>query len=149
VAFRRRKAPVVNDDPVADEPVAEPDLTLALEEARRGFDSLEKHLADIRNRSQQIVGIGALAASIVGGPAALGPDKKLGVWGIVALGVFAVIVIICLCIWWPRKLWVSQDPAILVTWRRCLAKRGSEWSAIWLYIWPISTSKTQTRSRGC
>jgi hypothetical protein len=46
--------------------VAEPDYALALEEARRGFDSLEKHLADIRNRSQQIVGIGALAASIVG-----------------------------------------------------------------------------------
>jgi hypothetical protein len=102
---------------VADEPVAgEPDFTLALEEARRGFDSLEKHLLDIRNRSQQIVGIGAVAASILGGLAALGPDKKLGVWGIVALAVFAVIVLICVWIWWPRKFRVSQDPAILVTW---------------------------------
>ena len=57
MAFLGRKASVVNE-PVADKPVAdEPDFTLALEEARRGFDSLEKHLADIRNRSQQIVGI--------------------------------------------------------------------------------------------
>lgn len=114
MAFPRRKVPVVSD-PAPEPVVAEPDYALALEEARRGFDSLEKHLADIRNRSQQIVGIGALAASIVGGLAALG-SHKLGVLGIVALAVFAVIVIICVWIWWPRELWVSQDPAILVTW---------------------------------
>jgi len=103
-------------EPIADEPMAsEPDFTLALEEARRGLDALEKHLADIRNRSQQLVGIGALAASIVGGLAALG-SRTLGIWGVVALAVFAVIAVICLWIWWPRKLWVSQDPATLVTW---------------------------------
>lgn len=100
---------------MADESVAdEPDYTLALEEARRGLDSLEKHLADIRNRSQQVVVIGALAASIVGGLAVLGPSK-LGVWGTAALTVFAVIVLICLWIWWPRTLIVFQDPKTLVT----------------------------------
>jgi MFS family permease len=115
VAFRRCKVPVVSD-PAPDEPVAdEPDYTLALEEARRGFDSLEKHLADIRNRSQQIVGIGAVAASIVGGLAALG-SHKLGGWGFGALGAFAAIAVICLSIWWPRKLRVFQNPKTLVAW---------------------------------
>jgi hypothetical protein len=65
MGFRRSKATVVNE-PVTEHPgTDDPDFTLALEEARRNFDSLNGRLADLRNRSLQLVSVGALAASFV------------------------------------------------------------------------------------
>jgi hypothetical protein len=110
MGFRRRKAPVVNE-PVTDDP----DFTLAVEEARRNFDSLNTRLADLRNRSLQLVTVGGLLATFVGGLSAL-RSNGLSVWDAVALMAFALIVIICLIIWWPRKLQTSQTPSILVEW---------------------------------
>jgi hypothetical protein len=91
------------------------DFKLALEEARRGMDSLDKQFADVRNRSMQLVSVGGLAASIVGGLAALG-GPKLGIWGLYALGAFAVIVFLCVWIWWPREMWTTQKASTLVEW---------------------------------
>jgi hypothetical protein len=102
----RQQSPVVADDP---------DYTLALEQARRNFDSQAGQLADLRKRAVQLVGIGGLAATFIGGLSASEPDG-FSVWNGAALGAFLLVVAICLSIWWPRKLVASQDPAILVEW---------------------------------
>lgn len=101
------------------------DYTLALEEARRNFDSQAGQLADLRNRALALVGVGGLAASFIAGLSAAQPEAAqpgaaqpdgLSLWYIGALGAFLLIVAISMSIWWPRKLMTSQDPAILVEW---------------------------------
>ena len=104
-------------EPVADEPVAdEPDFSLALEEARRNFDSLNGRLTDLRNRSIQLISVGGLAAAFVGGLSAL-QKNGLSRLDVIALVAFALLVVLCLWIWaWPQKLKTSQKPWVLVEW---------------------------------
>ena len=93
----------------------DPDYTLALEEARRNFDSQARQLADHRKRAVDLVGIGGLAATFIGGLSASKQDG-LNIWHIVALCAFVFVVATAMYISWPRILMASQDPATLVDW---------------------------------
>ena len=50
---------------------SEPSCTLALEEARRGFDQLAGEVTAIRDRAVTTLGMGGLAASFLGGVASV------------------------------------------------------------------------------
>ncbi|NHC24124.1 hypothetical protein G6553_13205 [Nocardioides sp. IC4_145] len=54
----------------------EPSYTLALEEARRGFDQLAGEVSDVRGRSVSLLGMGGLAASFLGGLTL--PQRRFG-----------------------------------------------------------------------
>jgi len=92
-----------------------PDFTLALDEARRSFDALSDELPAIRTRATQILGVGGLAASFLGG-LALRSGQQLGPWGWVAVAAFTVTAVLCGILLWPRRLYASLEPAILVEW---------------------------------
>jgi hypothetical protein len=93
----------------------DPDYTLALEEARRNFDSQAGQLADLRKRAVELVGIGGLAATFIGGLSA-SEQEGFNYWHIGALVAFGLVVAIAMYIWWPRILITWQNPATLVDW---------------------------------
>ena len=110
------------------------DYSLALEEARRNLDSLNARLADLRSRALQLVSVGGLAAAFVGGLSALNKNG-FSLWDLGALASFALIVLACLVIWWPRNLKTSQRPWILVEWAEVPAatrQRMNRSLALWL-----------------
>ena len=82
ISTEPQQSPIVADDP---------DYTLALEEARRNFDSQARQLADLRKRAVDLVGIGGLAATFIGGLSASKQDG-LNIWHIVALCAFVFVV---------------------------------------------------------
>ena len=91
------------------------DYTLALAEARRGFDALSAEVAALRDRSAKVLGVGGLATSFVGG-LSVQADKPLTLWAYIAIGFFMVLVTLSLTILWPRRFRLSQDPYELVAW---------------------------------
>lgn len=92
-----------------------PDFSLALEEARRTFDALSAELPALRSRATQVLGVGGLAASFLGGIALRG-EQRLGSWGWVAVAAFTATAVLCLVILWPRRFYASPQPAQLVEW---------------------------------
>lgn len=92
-----------------------PDYSLALVEARRGFDALAAEVAALRDRSAKVLGVGGLATSVVGGLSARA-DRALVWQGYAALGSFMAVVVLSLLILWPRRFRLSQDPRVLVEW---------------------------------
>lgn len=91
------------------------DYALALEEARRDFDALSAELPALRSRAIQTAGIGGLALSFLGG-LAIRTGEPLSGWAYVAVAAFVVMTTLCLVILWPRRLYSSVDPAVLVEW---------------------------------
>ena len=89
--------------------------TLALEEARRGFDQLDGELARVRERASAAMGIGALVASFLGG-LGIRDGAALSRWTWLAIGAFVALALLCFAILWPRRFRTSQDPAKLVSW---------------------------------
>jgi hypothetical protein len=93
----------------------EPSYTLALEEARRGFDQLAQEVSVVRDRAVSTLGMGGLAASFLGG-LAIRDGAEVTVWTWVAVGSFMALACLCVTVLWPRRFHVSQDPAELVLW---------------------------------
>lgn len=93
----------------------EPDYALALEEARRSFDALNVELPAVRARATQILGLAGLAASFLGG-LALRPGQGMSAWSWTAVISFLATAVLTAVILWPRRLYASQEPAILVSW---------------------------------
>ena len=89
--------------------------TLALEEARRGFDQLGGELSRVRDRASAALGIGGLAASFLGG-LAIRDGAVLSLWTWLSIGAFVALAALCFAILWPRRFRTSQDPAMLVGW---------------------------------
>ena len=125
-----------------------PDFAPALDEARRKFDSLNARLADLRNRSLQLVSVGGLAASLVGGLSTLQKDG-LGVWEVVALAAFALIVGICIWLWLPRRIWASHSPADLVAWAELRALTRQDINRNLALHMHNHADKTRRSSIGC
>jgi hypothetical protein len=89
--------------------------TLALEEARRGFDQLDAELARLRERASTALGIGALVASFLGG-LAIRNGASLSLWTWLAISALVAVALLCFAILRPRRFRTSQDPAVLVGW---------------------------------
>lgn len=112
----------------------EPSYTLALEEARRGFDQLAGEVSDVRNRSVSLLGMGGLAASFLGG-LTLRDGAPVTVWTWVAVAGFVVLAVLCAMVLWRRRFHVSQSPAVLVQWVEHHGASRSEMErdlALWL-----------------
>ena len=93
----------------------EPSYTLALEEARRGFDQLAAEVSDVRNRAVSLLGMGGLAASFLGG-LTLRDEEAVTGWAWLAIAAFVVLAVICAMVFWRRRVHVSQHPTVLVQW---------------------------------
>ena len=92
-----------------------PDYSLALEEARRGFDATSGELPALRTRATQLLGVSGLAASFVGGFGAASRQPPNGP-GWAALGFFVVTAGLCLVLLWPRAFYDAPKPFQLVAW---------------------------------
>lgn len=88
---------------------------LALEEARRGYDSQLAQLENLRSRGTWTVAVGALALSVIGVDAKEA-DLWAYAWSIMAFLCFATVVFGTVVIAWPRKMWADQKPHLLVQW---------------------------------
>ena len=95
---------------------AEPDFSLALEEARRSFDALSDELPALRNRAAQLLGVSGLAASFLGGLARVPSGQPIGVWGWVAVLAFITTAALCLRLLWPARFHRGPTPSALVAW---------------------------------
>ena len=93
----------------------EPSYTLALEEARRGFDQLAAEVSDVRSRAVSLLGMGGLAASFLAG-LTLRDEETLTGWAWLAVAAFVVLAVLCALVFWRRHFHVSQHPAVLVQW---------------------------------
>jgi hypothetical protein len=91
------------------------DYSLALEEARREFDSVNAAVENIRGRSMSLLTIGGLAASVIGGLAVRGDDPISPTMKVGAV-LFGLTAVCCLAVLLPRAQWVGQDPRILIDW---------------------------------
>lgn len=118
----------------------EPSYTLALEEARRGFDQLAGEVSDVRNRSVSLLGMGGLAASFLGG-LTLRNGAPVTAWTWVAVAAFVVLAALCAVVLWRRHFHVSQDPAVLVQWLSTTEPAGPTWSETWPFGWARSTTR--------
>lgn len=103
--------------PVAPEPKQsqERDYTLALEEARRGFDQQSGEVTNVRNRAASLLGMGGLAASFLGGLALRDGAPRSWFTGL-AIGAFAALAVLAALVLWRRPFHVSQSPKSLVRW---------------------------------
>jgi hypothetical protein len=99
--------------PVTDTP--EPSYILALEEARRGFDQLAGEIDVIRNRAVSTLGMGGLAASLLGG-LSIRDGVDLTGWTGAAVAAFVVLAALCVATLWPRRFHVTLHPGELVAW---------------------------------
>lgn len=95
---------------------ADPDFSLALEEARRSFDALSDELPALRNRAAQLLGVSGLAASFLGGLTRVPAGQPIGVWGWVAVVAFVATAAMCLRLLWPVWFHRGPAPAALVEW---------------------------------
>jgi hypothetical protein len=93
----------------------ETEFSLALDEARRGFDGLSVELPALRNQATQVLGVAGLAAAFLGG-LALADGQSLETWGWVAVGGFVATACLAMIILWPRRFYAAPDPARLVAW---------------------------------
>ena len=93
----------------------EPCYTLALEEARRGFDQLATEVSDVRNRAASLLGMGGLAASLLAG-FTLRNEETLTGWAWLAVAAFVVLAVLCALVFWRRRFHVSQHASVLVQW---------------------------------
>jgi hypothetical protein len=108
--------------------------TVALDEARRGFDQLAGEVSDVRNRSVSVLGMGGLAASFLGG-LTLRDNATVTAWTWVAIVGFVVMAVFCATVLWRRRFHVSQDPVVLVQWTEHHGASRSEMErdlALWL-----------------
>jgi hypothetical protein len=101
----------------ADRPgeASPPDYSLALEEARRGFDQLAAEVSDVRNRAVATLGMGGLSASFLGG-LTLRNDAPITGWTWFAIAAFVALAVSCAGVLWRRRFHVSQHPRIIVAW---------------------------------
>jgi hypothetical protein len=95
---------------------APPDFTLALEEARRGFDQLTAELAAVRQRAASAISIGSVSAAFVGGLALRDKGASPSVWTGLAVLAFALVVASGLKVLWPRRFWTAVDAPTLIGW---------------------------------
>lgn len=95
---------------------ADPDFSLALEEARRSFDALADELPALRNRAAQLLGVSGLAASFLGGLVRVPSGQPIGAWGWAAVIAFVVTVGLCLRLLLPVWLHRGPTPSRLVAW---------------------------------
>jgi hypothetical protein len=93
-----------------------PSFTLALEEARRGFDELNEEFARIRARTALTLSLGGLSATFLGGLALRDKEATLSVWTALAVVAFVGLAGINVYVLWPRKMWSTIDPAKLIGW---------------------------------
>lgn len=112
----------------------EPSYTLALEEARRGFDQLAGEVSDVRNRAIATLGMGGLAASFFGGLAVRDGAPVTG-WTWVAVAAFVASAVLCASVLFRRRFHVSQHPTVIVQWAEHHGATRSEMErdlALWL-----------------
>ncbi|WGY01796.1 hypothetical protein QI633_25085 [Nocardioides sp. QY071] len=95
--------------------MSETRYTLALQEARRGFDQLAHEVSVVRDRATSILGMGGLAASFLGGLSIRDGAPVTG-WTWLAVISFVALASLCVVVLWPRRFHVSQDPASMVSW---------------------------------
>ena len=101
---------------VRDAIAAVPDFTLALEEARRGFDELNQELARIRTRAASALSAGSLSAAFLGGLTLRNPTDALSPWTFLAIAAFVLLALSNAVVLWPRSVWASVDPEKLISW---------------------------------
>lgn len=87
---------------------------LALEEARRAIDTQKEDLKAIRDRTTAIVTVASIAASFIGGLAFRDKSAELGDWSWVAIGLFVLIALITVLIYWPRTFTFTQKPSVII-----------------------------------
>lgn len=92
-----------------------PDYSLALEEARRGFDHLSAEVSDVRNRAIATLGMGGLSASFLGG-LTLRNGAPITGWTWLAIAAFVALAVSCAGVLWRRRFHVSQHPQVIVAW---------------------------------
>jgi len=92
------------------------DYSLALEEARRGFDATSNELPALRTRATQLLAVSGLAASFVGGLVGDTGRQSLSWVNWAALGSFVITAGLCLVLLWPRKFYDAPKPPQLVAW---------------------------------
>lgn len=93
----------------------EPNYSLALEEARRGFDELNAEVSVIRDRCVSILGMGGLAASFLGG-LAIRDGADVSRWTWLAVIAFVALAGLCTFVLWPRRIYLTMHPGELVAW---------------------------------
>jgi MFS family permease len=99
------------------EPPAEPEpvYTLALVEARRGFDALVGELDIVRGRALSIIGMGGLAAAFLGG-LNVSTNGHLTGWTWAAVVSFMATALLCVYVLLPKRLTLTMEPSALVAW---------------------------------
>lgn len=102
--------------PDTTKPPEEPNFTLALEEARRGFDQLMSEFHRIRDRAASSLSVGGLSAAFLGGLALRGKDAPLTVWTFLAVVAFVALAATTLYVFWPRSLLSTINPTTLIEW---------------------------------
>lgn len=93
----------------------EPDYSLALEEARRGFDTLVSEIDLVRGRALSVIGMGGLAASFLGG-LNIGTNGDITWLTILAVIAFVAMSALCVAMLLPRRVHLTQRPSALVAW---------------------------------
>lgn len=112
----------------------EPTYTLALEEARRGFDQLAGEVSEVRNRAIATLGMGGLAASFLGG-LTLRKGAPVTGWTWLAVAAFVALAVLCATVLFRRRFHFSQHPKVMVQWAEHYGARHSEMErdlALWL-----------------
>lgn len=80
------------------------------------MDQQVADLSGVRDRAVTVLGIGGLSASFMGG-FAWREDAPPSRWIVcAAVGMFALVAVLCVLILWPRRFPVTQKPDVLLDW---------------------------------
>jgi hypothetical protein len=90
-------------------------MVVALDEARRAIDQQKADLAAARTAVTGLLGIGGVAASLLGG-FAVSKSQPLNGWTWIGLGAFAAMVVVTCAVVWPYTFWFDVRAVDLVAW---------------------------------
>ncbi len=130
----RRRRPDAAQVALEPQKSQERDYTLALEEARRGFDQQFGEVTNVRNRAASLLGMGGLAASFLSSLALRDGAPRSWFTGL-AIGAFATLAVLAALVLWRRRFYVSQRPETLVQWVEDVGASKGEMTrdlALWL-----------------
>lgn len=88
---------------------------VAVEESRRGLDQQAADLESIRQRTTNLVVVGGLAATFLGG-LAVRDEADVSAWTIAGAVSFAGVLVIVVATLWPREFEFTQRTNVLVGW---------------------------------